>query len=582
MEIDNKENIIYLKNFKRLLTSQAFFVWNDLEIPSANTDLLDTMDDEENTDSIWEIFLNPEDTRNIDITANIYKKLEEAAFDFLSNKFNKNEVFINTETEIEVALKKTLDAIQDEKMKLIINPVFKYKNAVAKIAFYDKQNKKIGAIKFTTSTKLSDYIKAFYDFSIATAFFEIKQYSLIILNYKDNYLKNEIDFHETFYANTTKTKRSSKKDIFYFEKKLRSSGESDESETIYEKISSRMIKKNLDFMPFDLYLSQINQALEIKNRLPLNQDDNTDWGENPFLKELIKLDCPKYSDFSGKVISKNEIISNNPKESKIRRDIEENRDEIRFAEIENVIKSLKEKNARIIWYDFESYSLPYSAIDNYLPYKQIPFQLSIIETLNDKIISKNNLVYDPLNYTNENFIEIINTIYSKKADSYVVYNKSYENTRLKEMCENLKTTKNKLFGNVEKLNDLNKRIEYIISKTVDLAELFIPKVDQTPIFLSELKGFYSIKKIEKYITKNQIKLKNNIVPYSTLEVKDGLMAMKLGIKRSLNIIGNEEWKKEKENLKKYCENDVRAMLMVYDFAIYMQNNSFKGEQNGRS
>jgi hypothetical protein len=44
------------------------------------------------------------------------------------------------------------------------------------------------------------------------------------------------------------------------------------------------------------------------------------------------------------------------------------------------------------------------------------------------------------------------------------------------------------------------------------------------------------------------------------------MAMSKAIDRCLGGIGDTEWKEVVKDLKNYCENDVKAMLMVYHFA----------------
>jgi hypothetical protein len=45
------------------------------------------------------------------------------------------------------------------------------------------------------------------------------------------------------------------------------------------------------------------------------------------------------------------------------------------------------------------------------------------------------------------------------------------------------------------------------------------------------------------------------------------MAMEIGIKRALNLINDQKWNLISKKLKEYCENDVRAMIMVYDFVL---------------
>ncbi|MGL5308506.1 MAG: UU173 family protein, partial [Metamycoplasmataceae bacterium] len=196
---------------------------------------------------------------------------------------------------------------------------------------------------------------------------------------------------------------------------------------------------------------------------------------------------------------------------------------------------------------------------------------SIINTKKDNIEKINNIVIDPKGINYNHFFEIIDAIYDEDADAYVVYNKNYENSRLKEMSKIFQqhewVEQNYKFS--MKVREYNSKIREIIEKTIDLLELFkVTSIngDLPPIFLWELYGFSSIKTIEKYITKKGYELKVMIEPYSELDVKNGLMAMSKAIDRNLGGIGNKEWLETQEQLKKYCENDVKAMLMVYHFA----------------
>jgi hypothetical protein len=70
-----------------------------------------------------------------------------------------------------------------------------------------------------------------------------------------------------------------------------------------------------------------------------------------------------------------------------------------------------------------------------LPYQQLVFQVSVIKTVNDKITDTNNMVVDPKGIEYKDFCGIIDAIYSEEADAYVVYNKSYENSKLQSMID---------------------------------------------------------------------------------------------------------------------------------------------------
>lgn len=282
----------------------------------------------------------------------------------------------------------------------------------------------------------------------------------------------------------------------------------------------------------------------------------------------------------------------------------------------NIIKNIHIKDALISWYDYEGFSDIFPPVDGIASYNQVVCQVSVITTKNGIEQSCENIVKDPKNITCQDFVEIIDAIYKDKCHYYVVYNKGYENTRNNEI---LKLVRNKIFNELDlefgkwlmqrynnTLESAYKlfahKIEHINSNTIDLADVFTPKKlddDQSQntfyfsqeaneikiinnvtkpqtslpiayIQLSYLKSFYSIKKIEKFITENNIKVKNIITPYSTLKIQKGTMAMKEAINRFLEATNDSVWENNiVPELKKYCENDVRAMIMVYDLIMYL-------------
>ncbi|MHA0272859.1 hypothetical protein ACXYFN_02350 [Mycoplasma sp. 48589B] len=90
--------------------------------------------------------------------------------------------------------------------------------------------------------------------------------------------------------------------------------------------------------------------------------------------------------------------------------------------------------------------------------------------------------------------------------------------------------------------------------------------------------YYSIKKIEKYITHLGLRLKTLITPYADLEIQKGTMAMEKAMQRNAGIIGDNLWNEMTvPALKMYCENDVKAMIMVYELIMYLGRLKFKDE-----
>ncbi|VEU78222.1 UU173 family protein [Mycoplasmopsis columbinasalis] len=262
-------------------------------------------------------------------------------------------------------------------------------------------------------------------------------------------------------------------------------------------------------------------------------------------------------------------------------------------ELKNIIQNLKKrenffsetaltllsqyfkKDKKYVWYDYEGVSSVAPILDNMLHYQQVTNQVSIIRTINGKIISEekkiaDNIVKDPKNLDLADLVDNILKVYSNRADYYVVYNKSYENTRNLDIFHAVDRTfaLNKDHDLIKKIKDLGINspldlaaiVEHIQNHTLDLMDflkqtpaanqfcfpinsdlinyenrtkndivLKLPKTKTefqknksinlefydvtskgfavSTFFLYELLGKKSIKSIEKLITKNNLKLK---------------------------------------------------------------------------
>ncbi|MGL4617233.1 MAG: DUF2779 domain-containing protein [Mycoplasmoidaceae bacterium] len=217
----------------------------------------------------------------------------------------------------------------------------------------------------------------------------------------------------------------------------------------------------------------------------------------------------------------------------------------------NTFSKLKKNK---VYFDFESINTAIRNVDNSLPFNQIVTQCSIIKWFENEELSDlncDNLIIDPKNIHKNWFKEIINKIYVNKDNiSYVVYNKAFEITRLKDMAE---------FINEK---DYYKKSKKIIDNIFDLADFFDPR--KNLITIKKLYGFYSIKKVLALIEKENsdlfdiTKSKN----YQLLKIKNGVDCQQKTVLRFFDKINDYEWKELSKQLKEYCENDVRAMIAV--------------------
>ncbi|WP_029513458.1 UU173 family protein [Mycoplasmopsis primatum] len=341
--------------------------------------------------------------------------------------------------------------------------------------------------------------------------------------------------------------------------------------------------------------------------------------------------------------------------------------------IEEYLSDLHIRDKKIVWYDYESFMSIVPVFDDLSPYTQVVNQISIIETINGKVIeeTQEDLVYDPKNINIFNLIEMIKNLYERQGYRYIVFNKSFENSRNIEIAEYAEShAQNTEFVTALKNQfnlspkDISTYVKYINNHTLDLNELFKAISSNSPmsvlsstlinlneneldkfvpneyktmlsfsrknyivenfsqenaeadelerkynylfkingienetipalqnisenehkalcsllkynIYIKDLKGFSSIKKIEKYITSKHLKLEYMITPYSDLkEVHNGGEAMDKAIKRHIGLIGDRAWKETEQNLKKYCHNDVLAMIMTFNFVEKITSDIF--------
>ena len=351
----------------------------------------------------------------------------------------------------------------------------------------------------------------------------------------------------------------------------------------------RKINDDKDFV-FDIS-SYKNKELEFF------EENNTNWGSNPDLPLLYEqLLGEQFAHLQGTKFPKLKTCKAfQDKGIEFERlkyfalQAPEN-NEIRIVKdiVSQMIGELDNKN--IVWYDYESINLPYSVVEFTRPYQQIVFQVSVFRTAQNKIIKEDDIVYDPQTISILEFVDIFNSLYWEDAHYYVVYNKNFENTRNEEMYKAIEakwmSDNNFVKAVQEKYNLTLEQISFIKNtikeKTFDLMDFFVARKSNNVtissynqeviiplVYLPTLLFKYSIKKIENYVTSNKIKLDHLIVPYKDLDIKNGMYAQIEAIKRYLNQTRSELWNKVIIALKKYCHNDVMAMIMVFDLVKYL-------------
>ncbi|NQZ66300.1 MAG: DUF2779 domain-containing protein [Mycoplasmatales bacterium] len=539
------------RHFKRLISSQPFFIWNTLE------NSRDDLDNDEASLHFWEeVSSQKENISYGEIFVRTYSIIDKWLRNELIN--NRGHLIINGDKEKQI--QDTKAAMKGD--KLIISPVFSFDDAIAAPFAFDPKTKTAIYIKYSSKTKINDMIAPYWDYSIISKNYQINKIVLFLPQNK-YYKKGEIDLYAIDSIHTTKTA----KEPF----KLNRNGEPMDTKII-DFVKNPVLKKGV-FPDFDESLIKIKNAKNIKEISEnLIYKDMTQILDNPYRNEMLEKLNFKYSNWNGNIITKKMILDfyeNNNDEifsSQILDSIEKISKCILTDPESEIIEIVQLKNAnKVIWYDFEGFSLPYAPLDNVGPNKQLVFQVSVIETLNNHETRLENLVIDPAKISNDDLFKIIEEVYSNGADAYVVYNKNYELPRMEEIITLLR------LENDPRVKKAEEMLLEITEKTIDLMNIFKinSKNKLPPVLMHDQKAKGSIKNIEKHISANKIKLPRPIEEYKNLDIKNGGMAMEVAIQRSLGLIGDREWKLKIDQLKKYCENDVRAMIMVYDFVIYL-------------
>jgi hypothetical protein len=213
----------------------------------------------------------------------------------------------------------------------------------------------------------------------------------------------------------------------------------------------------------------------------------------------------------------------------------ENKTIINQAAIQKFLAGIKYP----IWFmDFETFMPAVPKFDGTRPYQQIPFQYSVhFQKSRKSRVEHFEFLAESSGDPRLTFIE--NLVEHTKGEGFVlVYNQTFETTRLKELAWDFHLYE-------QDLNNIKNRI-------VDLMEPFRKKYYYTPAML----GSYSIKSVLPALVPN--------LSYKEMEIADGGAASS-----AFESLYDEKdpirIKSVRENLLKYCALDTLAMVEVFKF-----------------
>jgi hypothetical protein len=215
--------------------------------------------------------------------------------------------------------------------------------------------------------------------------------------------------------------------------------------------------------------------------------------------------------------------------------LESTLDNERYVSLEHIKHFLKSLNYPLYHFDFETFMTAVPIFDNSKPWQQIPFQYSLHIEQEDGNVEHREFLADSDKDPRISMLKQMKKDLEGTGD-IIVFNKSFEITRLKEMADDFPEHK-------EWINDLIPRI-------IDLALPFQKYYYYDP----KQKGRYSIKAVLPAITGKG---------YKNLEINSGGDA---SVRFFYSHIKPELKHKDKirANLLKYCCLDTEGMIWIID------------------
>lgn len=227
--------------------------------------------------------------------------------------------------------------------------------------------------------------------------------------------------------------------------------------------------------------------------------------------------------------------------------------------------SLNLDKSVLVFFDFETICLPFSAFDNFLPYQQIPVQYTVIKTdKNRNIISSKSVVLDFENIDKiwDYFSNLVRDIFNEEA-LYIAHHKIFENSCLIGMLEAFRS---EMQDNSDFVDIDNKVFQILLDRnSIDTNVIF-----KNSFEFEDFVGKSSIKFLNGWMSKfrRDLLTKHNVVSYEDdLEIKNGIVAQEKLTELYFGFHNNESRSAIIDSLKKYCENDVKSMIPLIDFIL---------------
>mgnify|MGYP003014992434 FL=1 len=222
-----------------------------------------------------------------------------------------------------------------------------------------------------------------------------------------------------------------------------------------------------------------------------------------------------------------------------------------YVDKERIKDALSKITYPIYHLDFESYNSPLPRFFGERPYEQSLFQYSLHKEIAPGVcdLVKDHtefLAKDHQDHRKELAIQLISDIDLSKGGCVMVYNKSFEKTRLRELAMFFPEYK-------EQLDNINNHIFDLLEVLKGSSTLY-KEIENQPKYTyynNDMHGSFSIKKVLPIFTN---------LSYSNLEVKNGTEAIvTYGM---LDNLTKKEYEEKYLALRVYCRQDTWAMVEI--------------------
>jgi len=188
----------------------------------------------------------------------------------------------------------------------------------------------------------------------------------------------------------------------------------------------------------------------------------------------------------------------------------------------------------LFFYDYETYNAAVPLLDGYWSQRHLVFQVSIHKMDNQGHLSHFEYLADKI----EQPTELVRKMeeFTGTCGTFISWNKSFENSRNKEIASQFPSLKSYL--------------DYVTTHTFDLMDIF--KKDFVDY---RSKGSISIKNILPLLCPE--------LSYGQLSIQDGAAALSMWMKSVKESTGKEEKEKIRRDLLAYCELDTYGMIRIY-------------------